>query len=92
MLQQSVPMFGTALNERDAFRAIFSFGGTLSGLDPNAVGNVPAALNNARQFTAETIAMLKRSSSRQPNGRRRWHDVRNTAKHLQRRRPISIST
>src|SRR6478672_9266807 len=30
MLQQSVPMFGTALNERDAFRAIFSFGGSLS--------------------------------------------------------------
>jgi chromosome partitioning protein len=60
MLQQSVPMFGTALNERDAFRAIFSFGGSLSSLDPKAVSNLPAALNNARQFTAETIAILKR--------------------------------
>jgi chromosome partitioning protein len=59
MLTQGVPLFGTALHERDAFRAIFSFGGTLSDLDANAVGNVPAALNNARQFTAETIAMLK---------------------------------
>ena len=27
MLQQGIPLFGTALNERDAFRAIFSFGG-----------------------------------------------------------------
>jgi chromosome partitioning protein len=58
MIQQGIPLFSTALHERDAFRAIFSFGGTLSGLDTKAVSNVPAALNNARQFTAETIAML----------------------------------
>jgi chromosome partitioning protein len=63
MLQQGIPLFGTALNERDAFRAIFSFGGTLSGLNPNAVSNVQAALNNARQFTAETIDMLKRQAA-----------------------------
>jgi chromosome partitioning protein len=63
MVQQGIPLFGTALHERDAFRAIFSFGGALSGLDPNAVGGVPAALNNARQFTAEAVAMLTR---RQP--------------------------
>jgi chromosome partitioning protein len=63
MLQQGIPLFGTALHDRDAFRAIFSFGGSLSGLDPNAVGGVPAALNNARQFTAEAVAMLTR---RQP--------------------------
>ncbi|MFL5283263.1 MAG: AAA family ATPase [Rhodopila sp.] len=63
MLQQGIPLFGTALNERDAFRAIFSFGGTLSGLDPNAVSNVPAALNNARQFVAETIGMLKQQGT-----------------------------
>ncbi len=58
MLQQRIPVFDTALHERDAFRAIFSFGGTLSNLDPNAVGGVPAALNNARQFTAEAVAIL----------------------------------
>jgi chromosome partitioning protein len=60
MLQQGIPLFGTALHERDAFRAIFSFGGGLSGLDPNAVGGVPAALNNARQFAVEAVAMLTR--------------------------------
>jgi chromosome partitioning protein len=59
MLQQGVPMFDTALNERDAFRAIFSFGGPLCGLDTNAVSNMPAALNNARKFTAEVIALLR---------------------------------
>jgi chromosome partitioning protein len=69
MLAQGIPLFGTALHERDAFRAIFSFGGTLSDLDPSAVGNVPAALNNARQFTAEAIAMLKQQQ--QPAAERR---------------------
>jgi chromosome partitioning protein len=69
MLAQGIPLFGTALHERDAFRAIFSFGGTLSDLDPRAVGNLPAALNNARQFTAEAIAMLKQQQ--QPAAERR---------------------
>jgi chromosome partitioning protein len=59
MRNQDIPLFGTALHERDAFRAIFSFGGTLCALDPSAVGNVPAAIENARKFAAETIAMLK---------------------------------
>ena len=59
MLAQGIPMFGTELNDRDAFRAIFSFGGALSGLDSQSVGGIPAALNNARQFTAEAVAMLK---------------------------------
>jgi chromosome partitioning protein len=58
MLVKKIPLFSTALHERDAFRAIFSFGGSLSDLDAKAVGGVPAALNNARQFTAEIVAML----------------------------------
>jgi chromosome partitioning protein len=60
LLGQSIPLFGTALNDRDAFRAIFSFGGGLPGLNTAVVGGVPAALVNAREFAAEVIAMLKR--------------------------------
>ena len=62
LLNQGIPLFGTALNERDAFRAIFSFGGSLSSLDRAAVSNVDAALNNARKFTAEAVAMLTQQS------------------------------
>jgi chromosome partitioning protein len=62
LLSQGVPLFSTALHERDAFRAIFSFGGTLSGLDESAVSNVPAALNNAHKFTAEAVSMLTQKS------------------------------
>jgi chromosome partitioning protein len=58
LMNQGVPLFDTALNERDAFRAIFSFGGSLSNLDRSAVSNVDAALNNARKFMAEVLAIL----------------------------------
>ena len=54
-----VPMFDTQLHERDAFRALFSFGGTLSNLDPSQVTNIKAAIANARAFAAEVITRLK---------------------------------
>jgi chromosome partitioning protein len=47
------------MHERDAFRAIFSFGGTLEALDPAQVGNVAAAISNARAFAAEVVAKLR---------------------------------
>lgn len=59
MLERGIPMFGTALHERDAFRAIFSYGGTLSGLDTKQVRNVAAAVSNAREFMAEVVNKLK---------------------------------
>jgi chromosome partitioning protein len=58
MLKQGIPVLGAALHERDAYRAIFSFGGTLSDLKPDLVRNVPAAVRNAREFTAEVVTML----------------------------------
>jgi chromosome partitioning protein len=58
MLEQGVPMFGTALHERDAYRALFSFGGTLYGLQQELVRNVPAAAKNVRDFTGEVITLL----------------------------------
>jgi chromosome partitioning protein len=63
MLKQGIPVLGTALHERDAYRAIFSFGGTLSALKQDLVGNIPSALRNTREFTAEVIAMLTQRSS-----------------------------
>ena len=63
MLKQGIPVLGTALHERDAYRAIFSFGGTLLALKPDLVGNIPAAVRNTREFTAEVVAMLTQRSS-----------------------------
>jgi chromosome partitioning protein len=55
----NIPMLNTQLNERDAYRALFAFGGTLAGLDPAQVSNITAALLNARVFTQEVVTMLK---------------------------------
>ena len=63
MRKQGIPMLPAALHERDAFRAVFSFGGTLSTLNPNLVRNVPAALGNAREFMAEVVSMLSQVSA-----------------------------
>jgi chromosome partitioning protein len=63
LLSQGIPLFGTALHERDAFRAIFSYGGPLSGLSTSAVRNISAASENAKQFMTEVVTMLKRQQA-----------------------------
>lgn len=55
-----VPIFETQMHEREAYRAIFSFGGTVETLRPDQVGGLEAAIKNARAFAAEVVAMLKR--------------------------------
>jgi chromosome partitioning protein len=60
LFANKVPMFATQIHERDAYRAIFSFGGTLSKLDSSQVSNIKAAASNARAFAAEVVALLKR--------------------------------
>jgi chromosome partitioning protein len=56
---KQIPMLKTHLNERDAYRALFAFGGTLSGLDTAQVSNIPAAIMNARLFTDEIVKLVK---------------------------------
>jgi chromosome partitioning protein len=67
LLKQGIPVLDTALHERDAYRAIFSFGGTLSGLKADLVRNVPGAIDNAREFMAAVIALLTRPAGRTPS-------------------------
>jgi chromosome partitioning protein len=57
--EQNIPMFASQLHERDPYRAIFSFGGTLSGLDPKQVRGIPAAQADARKFANEVIRRLE---------------------------------
>ena len=56
--KQEVPMFGVQIHEREAYRAIFAFGGSLTDLDPTQVANLPAAIANARVFAAEVLEKL----------------------------------
>jgi chromosome partitioning protein len=59
--QNQIPMFDTQIHEREAYRAMFAFGGTLAGLDPAQVSNVPAARANARAFASEVLETLKKT-------------------------------
>ena len=55
-----IPMFKTHIQEREAYRAIFSFGGTLLTLNPSDVSNVKGALINAHGYVSEVVALLKK--------------------------------
>jgi chromosome partitioning protein len=55
---QGIPMFGTQLHERDPYRAIFSFGGTLRTLDQKQVRGVDAAIGDVEAFANEVIRHL----------------------------------
>jgi chromosome partitioning protein len=57
--ENQIPMLRTHLHERDAYRALFAFGGALSGLDPAQVSNIPAAIANALAFADEVVKTLK---------------------------------
>ena len=60
-----VPVLKTRLHDREAFRALFSFGGTLAGLDPTSVRNIEAAINNAQDFAQEVVTMLRKHALEQ---------------------------
>jgi len=59
LLGQGIPIFGTALNERDAYRAVFAIGGTLGTLSLDEVGGLEAARTNADRYVAEVVRALK---------------------------------
>jgi chromosome partitioning protein len=57
----SVPVLSTRLCDREAFRAIFSFGGSVKGLAGKGVSNLEAAIRNADDFAAEVVERLRGS-------------------------------
>jgi chromosome partitioning protein len=58
-----IPVLTTSIVERAAFRDIFDYGGLLSDLDPKQVSNLDKALENARDYTGEVLATLKRGQT-----------------------------
>jgi chromosome partitioning protein len=54
-----IPVLETELNERDAFKAVFSFQQTLDGLSATDVPNLDKAKLNVWQFVEEVIERLK---------------------------------
>jgi chromosome partitioning protein len=55
----SLPVLACTLQEREAFRAIFSFGGTVGGLTSAQASNLPAALANVSDFARAVTNRLR---------------------------------
>lgn len=58
-----VPMLATELNEREAFRAMFSFRQPLESLSSAEVGNLDKAIANAEAFAKEVVSRLRGSKA-----------------------------
>ena len=54
-----VPVLETEINDRDAFKAVFSFQQTLDGLNAADVPNLDRAKLNAWEFVHEVVERLK---------------------------------
>ena len=59
LIEAGIPVLETELNERDAFRAIFSFQQTLDGLSTSEVPNLDKAKLNVWAFVHEVVQRLK---------------------------------
>jgi chromosome partitioning protein len=57
--KNEVRSFRTHLHEREAFRALFSFGGTLESLQSGQVGGLENAIANAREYAAEFVELIR---------------------------------
>jgi len=59
LIDAGIPVFETELNERDAFRAVFSFQQTLDGLNAADVANLEKAKANVLEFVKEVLERLR---------------------------------
>jgi chromosome partitioning protein len=57
--QYNIPEFKTHLHEREAYKALQSFGGTVEDLDPSQVGGLENAIANAREYAVEAVTLLR---------------------------------
>lgn len=61
LTQHDVPVLRTHLFEREAFKALFSVGGTLSTLTSREASNLDAARANAASFVKEVVDRIRRT-------------------------------
>jgi chromosome partitioning protein len=59
-----IERFETAVVERAAFKDLFDFGGTLSGLAAAQTSNLEKAIQDAREFAGEVVSKLEAASAR----------------------------
>jgi chromosome partitioning protein len=63
--KHNILSFRTHLHEREAFKALQTYGGTVEDLDPAQVGGLDKAVLNAREYAAEAISILRTATGAQ---------------------------
>lgn len=58
LVEAGIPVLQTELNEREAFKSVFSFQETLDGLDPKEVANLEKARRNVEDLTNEILQTI----------------------------------
>jgi chromosome partitioning protein len=58
--EKNISMLKTHIHERDAYRAIFSYGGTLHTLNPAEVPNIKGAVINTQLYVGEVVSVLRK--------------------------------
>jgi chromosome partitioning protein len=69
LIEAGVPVMETELNDREAFRAVFSFRQTLAGLNPSEVANLDKAQANVEDFAVEILRGLASTSATVQQGK-----------------------
>lgn len=59
LAKAQVRIFKTSLMEREVYRSLFSFGGTLEGLQSQGVYRLDDAIANARAFAGEVMSFMQ---------------------------------
>lgn len=62
--KHNILAFRTHLHEREAFKALQSFGGTIEDLDASQVGGLENAIANAREYAIEAISILRAATQK----------------------------
>lgn len=65
LIKAKVAVFQTQLMEREVYRSLFGFGGTLAGLADNDTYKLEDAIVNARAFAGEVINMVGKPAAKQ---------------------------
>jgi len=63
LIEAGIPVLETELNEREAFRAVFSFRQPLSGLNPVEVANLDKAQDNVAMLALEILRLIVPASA-----------------------------
>ena len=62
--KHNILAFRTHLHEREAFKALQTYGGTVEDLDPRQVGGLENAILNAREYAAEAMSILRAATQK----------------------------